>query len=278
MNADEFIEVACNSEHCYIRLGADINMDGVDSLTVKFAEIDGDGHSIINIEGTNVYFFIFQNGLNNADMKIKNCVFQSCLFNNGGLFTSVNSTGDPWKLTLEQCKISLKYVNGERFLYTTDATFNKPSLSIQRCAIRMEMDARIGLIQDYLFGRNTEALDSHFDLDISGTVSNNSNGMLPHKIMNSYITGRIDFNKSFAIIKANGGIYHSYVALENVGYKNGSVPIAGGIKDPCFYDRELWDGGTGISVSGSYLYALPTDKCKDADYLNSIGFYVAPEE
>lgn len=120
--------------------------------------------------------------------------------------------------------------------------------------------------------------DSHFKTAISINGNATSGCILNATLTNCYITGSFDNPETsgYGFNLFSGNFYHTYFAIES--QKRGKATLVGGtFYDTCFYDNQIWSGGTDITNSGK-LYALPTEQCKDIEYLNSIGFYVAPGE
>ena len=73
--------------------------------------------------------------------------------------------------------------------------------------------------------------------------------------------------------------YNSYIIIQSKGKYPVPIDINIGVTctGTCFYDKEL--SGTLIynesSLSKTNLYGLTTAQCKDPEYLESIGFFIA---
>lgn len=288
-NVDEFIEAAPQNGNAYIKLGADINMDGVQDQYVSFTELDGDNHKFINMvtiadvsAGHHVLRIIL---LRNT--KIKNVDFSSCLVNLGGtLINLVSSSSATGSLTIENCNFSvcLKMAdNKPPTIFSGGSYNNRPNLNINLCVFDITYESTTNaasLINAQYMTPYIE--DSHFKMNITVHGNRSDQGtLLPARsFRNVYITGSFDNDSaegtgSYLI---NGEFYHTYVAIES--QRRGKTNVMyGTCYDVCFYDNQLWSGSEEITVTNNgMLYALPTEKCKDMDYLNSIGFYVAPGE
>lgn len=282
MNVDEFIEAAPENGNAYIKLGADINMDGVQNQTVSFAELDGDGHKIVNMvtvasaDNVNRVLKIKRS----QDSKIKNVVFRACLVNLGGIMIELATT-DSFTLTLENCDTSVclkRSDNKSPYIFGGGSYNHRAYVAIKKCVFDTtyeSTDHPFSLTSEYV---NVSIKDSHFETNISANFNSSYGGLLTATFINSYVTGSFDASttngNAYTLFK--GSFYHTYFAVRSQNRGQASL-VSGTFYDTCFYDNQIWSGGTDITNSGK-LYALPTEQCKDIDYLNSIGFYVAPGE
>lgn len=283
MNVDEFLEAAPENGSAYIKLGADIDMDGVQNQIVSFAELDGDGHKIVNmvtIADASVVNKVLRIKMT-QDSKIKNTVFRACLVNLGGILIELINNSISPTLTMEKCDFSIcckKSQNRAPQIFGGGSSNYRANIHIKECVFDTTYESTDNtalLIGEYI---KLTIEDSHIETNISAN-SNSTNGkILTATFINSYVTGSVDIaatsGNNFTLF--DGGFYHTYFAIES--QNRGKATLVGGtFYDTCFYDNQIWSGSTDITNSGK-LYALPTEKCKDMDYLNSIGFYVAPGE
>lgn len=270
MNVDEFIEAASISDETYVKLGADINMDGLINTVTKFKVLDGDGHSFINMTAppphSSAQWYMFDTASNMNGSKIKNVKFQSALLNNTRLLLLPNR-----EVYLEDCEFSIKFVHGGGFL----AGYSSTTLHMTRCVCDFQAPDDNGA-SSHIFepGNTTYIDDSHIHIDIRGAGNNAYLLYTRSQITNSYVTGHLNRGAVFY----NAVLRHSFIVVESTESNTKPYPLDNCTsEDISFFDYQLWSGSESIS-SAANIYRLPTDKCKDVDYLNSIGFYVVPEE
>ena len=283
MNVDEFLEAAPENGSAYIKLGADIDMDGVQNQIVSFAELDGDGHKIVNmvtIADASVANRVLRIKMS-QDSKIKNTVFRACLVNLGGILIELINDHTTPTLTIENCDSSIccKRSQNRAPLMFSGGSYNyRVSLRIKKCVFDITYESTnypTLLTSEYIV---LTMEGSHIETNISVNGNSEYGKILVGTFINSYITGSFDnpITTGSGNYLFSGGFYHTYIAVESQNRGNAKL-VGGTFYDTCFYDNQIWSGSTDIANSGK-LYALPTEQCKDIEYLNSIGFYVAPGE
>lgn len=289
MNADELIEatsVAEGGDARYVKLGADINMDGHVNVDMHFYELDGDGHSITNIVTQNavgLLIHVYSTAI------IKNVDFTSCSFQRT---TSPQGTA-PFRfipnaictITFRGCSYSMKFTSvnsaykAELFnLYSLSSNKNI-RVKVQRCVLDLTCISENALVpvakvvtHGYIeFEWSHIKINSTFE-----RYASNENLVDATSFDHCYFTGKVTpptqptgTTSGSSVFK--GDFNNCYAAIESTGI---AIPVmSGSTTGAVFYDGDIYS-----KESESKFKRLTTAQCKDIDYLNSIGFDVVPGE
>lgn len=278
----------------YFRLGADIDFNGTpyaenfSVIPIKCREFDGNGHCIRNIyinststvsifrpysnsDGTNTAIKnlrlenislvgssvnIFKSSPNSAMLDLTGCTF---LINFTNITSSIKSSeignlmNDNYAmLNFDLCTISVKGTSNYPFPVISYSNFKRSHLCI-------DIDIRHGM--------------SSYSQSIA--IFNSST------LVDSYLTGSIRYHDEgnanyMQIANSLSTAQNFYMAIELAGRSEFYCDME--TKTDCFFDSELIGGAVHKiynSTKCDKFHALTTAQCKDADYLNSIGFICA---
>jgi len=260
----------------YYKLGADIDFaqtnrkSDAGSIIFNMLELDGDGHTVSNFFGKSddsagENFFLKSNTQSNVTIKNTNfkgiylsggmtCFalpnknilkeYYKYFFLNCRFSAKINDTADPDKINpffqnsnMNDCEILLEG--------TSDFTKSAIVGDIGGCLIKL----------DLIFGKNRK-----YETLFKGAISY------------SGIVGNIcTHNQNDAVYTlSEGNILNSYFALNFD--KISSFSMSSKFSGINFYDKEVMSNLVEKMPSASNFYALTTEQCKNAEYLQSIDF------
>lgn len=288
MNADELIEatsVAEGGDTRYVKLGADINMDGRVNVNMYFYELDGDGHTIMNINVENT------NGLNihiqSDNTTIKNISFTSCsAYTSGAILCFLQDDAGAWKTNVYNCNFSLKCTSssynaiGMWFSCPQGTNAGRPIVQIERCVADITVTSNNymkELVAHNEYGAARIAW-SHINIDAKIATASNDKHLFDFDYYDHcYLTGKIEFNNTSA---SGGSIFYGYNGKFNYTYAAVHCvnPRAAVMEGYYYYGVNFYDGDIYDYNMNPHFKRLTTAQCKDIEYLNSIGFDVVPGE
>lgn len=294
-SAEELYEISSLGDgDTYFRLGSDIDFNGTpyaekfEPIPVKFRELDGNGHCIrniyINTLSSASVFNVIRNS-NGAQTAIKNLTLENVsimasyvnLFTSGSGSNVVNLYGCTLLLDLSQNVAISSNSSYGSLICNSYVTVNYELCTV---SIKALMRNPFPLISRANFYRSHLCLD----LDIISGLSSYVQSVAVFdnsKLTDSYLTGSISYRDSgdvnyFQIANYLCVAQNFYMAIELVGRSMFYCDMS--TKTDCFFDSELMNGAVHNQYNSSNcnkFHALTTAQCKDADYLNSIGFICA---
>lgn len=280
-------------------------------IYIKCEELDGQGYKLDNLLVTNTKR-LFQIAEKTQTTNIKNVVFEilgldvyngytlfyfddsndtgvSFIFTNCdfrikikqyGYYVSCFNTKDKIGITFNNCIFNIDiilYCSADLFIFET----NRQSNYFYNCMINID------LYKNVKTEKNNRVLFRNWDSDTKQYI--NFCGIfinLHNNIINDNLNGRATFNilydfnnhcycyfNSSYIIAQNKGSYKSHVRLSE---RDAII-----FKNKCFYDDTLANGlfinGYSYVDASSFPNLLPltTEQCKDAAYLESVGFIIS---
>lgn len=256
----------------YYRLGADIDFAQTDrkstdgAILIGFKELDGDGHTISNFFGradsSPKYNALFKFSSAYAP-KIKNVNFIG-IYLAGGITCMINSSATSNSIYFENCRLSIKINDTQTGKYSF---FNRQNLT--DCEILIEGTADI---TKQITTANTSGCLIKLNLTFFNKNITSVYTILGGTLSFCGITGKICCpNPSGAYYKlTDNTISNSYFALsfDNIA----SFSMNNSLTGVNFYDKEVMANVMDSIPTASNLYALTTEQCKSAEYLQSIDF------
>lgn len=256
----------------YYRLGADIDFAQTDrkstdgAILIGFKELDGDGHTISNFFGradsSPKYNALFK--FSSAySPTIKNVNFIG-IYLAGGITCMIDSSATSNSIYFENCRLSIKINDTQTGKYSF---FNRQYLT--DCEILIEGTADI---TKQITTANTSGCLIKLNLTFFNKNITSVYTILGGTLSFCGITGKICCpNPSGAYYKlTDSTISNSYFALsfDNIA----SFSMNNSLTGVNFYDKEVMANVMDSIPTASNLYALTTEQCKSAEYLQSIDF------
>lgn len=256
----------------YYRLGADIDFAQTDrkstdgAILIGFKELDGDGHTISNFFGradsSPKYNALFK--FSSAySPKIKNVNFIG-IYLAGGITCMIDSSATSNSIYFENCRLSIKINDTQTGKYSF---FNRQYLT--DCEILIEGTADI---TKQITTANTSGCLIKLNLTFFNKNITTVYTILGGTLSFCGITGKICCpNPSGAYYKlTDSTISNSYFALsfDNIA----SFSMNNSLTGVNFYDKEVMANVVNSLPSAGNFYALTTEQCKSAEYLQSIDF------
>ena len=261
-----------NDSEAYFKLMNDLDVNDSEwaadwgSVTLAYADFDGDGHEIRNFHCTTASFLTIASGSG----EFHNCKLLNifCTFSGSNAYFIYSSD----RPIFAECEITVT---------STSASWNTANfrnISFSRCAITLQGVCGVPFYNCFLDKCMVKFVDCLIINSNSTVLFYRSN---TEKVTQSCFLGKIKLGANLT----SGGLIecHSsyraqsvYVALEidKNGFAISTTANLMSISNPtntCFYDVELM-GHTFATQTN--VHALTTEQCKDKDYLNSIGFLV----
>lgn len=278
----------------YFRLGADIDFNGTpyaekfEAIPIKCCEFDGDGHCIRNIYVNSddvVHIFAVTNNSNGTAAMIKNLRLENIELVGASVNLFYGYSGN-MTINLYNCTflLNLTHITTDTYIYGSCCCFhnNYVSINYELCTMSIRGSMRC----TYPILRNGTFIRSHLclDLDIEQGLDTYIQSMAVFdntSMTDSYLTGSISYHDEgdenyFQIANYLCTAQNFYMAIELTGRSEFYCDMA--TKTDCFFDSELMGGAVHKQYNGTScnkFHALTTAQCKDADYLNSIGFICA---
>jgi len=257
----------------YYKLSTDIDFSKLERtpdespITISFKELDGDGHTISN-------YFRRENNSNYKNSFFKSSTeisFRNLNFNGiylaGGLTEFVET---PYPVRYENCRIGVKIVDTYT-AYSTSPFFGAGIFT--DCEILFEGQSKFTKLLNgkakgtEIFSGCLIKLNLEFDNPTAGTVTAPFFG---RQISFSGIIGKvkcISQNAQYQLF--SGSSLCSYYAVD---FNTATSISAENFDGTNFYDSEVMINVADKMPADSHFYALTTAQCKDAEYLQSIGF------
>ncbi|MBR4627617.1 MAG: hypothetical protein IKO47_07970 [Ruminococcus sp.] len=272
----------------YCKLGSDIDLNGTpyaenfSPIPLNCCELDGDGHCIRNIyvNTPNRNVKVFNIPFYGGDMVLKNLRLENTELIGENI--SVIASDYQNTVSLYNCTfvLNIRRMSDMSAISTTHCL-----MASERVSLSMELStiAVSGYYKrQFAVARNSQVRRCHFHLVLEiglGDTSDGSSGsfLTGCTLTDSYVTGSITAASQLTDstnMSYNCSFNNSYTALSYINQNN--VYWNGNMTTPCFYDKEL-AGNRDFTASRTY-YGLTTVQCKNAEYLQSIGFLVAGGE
>lgn len=292
MSAEELYQMSSLGDgDTYFRLGADIDFNGTpyaesfQKIPIKCRELDGDGHCIrniyINTLGSASVFNVMKNS-NGAQISIRNLTLEN-IYISASYVNVFTGSSSGIVVSLCNCTLLLNIshsVTGSANTSTGSLLWdNYLTVNCELCTISISAVMKL----PYPIISRSQFYRSHLclDLDIISGLSSYVQAMAVFdnsKLVDSYLTGSISYRDSgeenfLQIANYLCTAQNFYMALALSGRSSFYCDMA--TNTDCFFDSELMNGAVHKQYNGSRcdrLHALTTAQCKDADYLNSIGF------
>lgn len=255
----------------YYKLGADIDLAQTDrnptdgAIVIDFKELDGDGHTISNFFGrmdsSAGYNSLFKFS-SPYSPTIKNVNFIG-IYLAGGITCMINSYYT-LPINCENCRFSIKINDTQTAQY---AFF--PEFKLTDCEILIEGTADI---TKQITTANTSGCLIKLNLTFFNKNITSVYTILGGTLSFCGITGKICCpNSAGANYELTGNTTsNSYFALnfDNIT----SFSMNSNLTGVNFYDKEVMSNTVELMPSAVNLYALTTEQCKSAEYLQSIDF------
>ncbi len=276
-NYDDFCNMKGGNDK-YYRLDTDIDFSLIDirkpddpPVSVIFKELDGNNHTISNYcrrESNNENVnSLFKSG---SEFSLKNLNFSGIYFVGGN--TQLCDTGNSIAVYYDSCRIEIKIAD------TYPNLNSRPVFGVgvfKDCEILVEGTSKYTkILTEYAslkgsFNGCLVKVNLHFD---NPSSTSSAYPLCGTNFLYSGLVGKITNSKS-----ANTNIklvdkrcMFSYIAVDVDSI--GSNFTAGSWEGVNFYDKEVMANIVDKMPSNSHLFALTTEQCKDADYLQSIDF------
>lgn len=262
-----------NDETAYFKLMNDLDVNdsewasGWGSVTLAYADFDGDGHEIRNFYCTTASFLTITSGSG----EFHNCKLLNifCTFSGSNTYF-IYSSNHP---IFTECEITVTSTSA-----TSWSSTNFRNISFSRCAITLQGVCGVPFYSCFLDKCMVNFVDCLIINSGSTVLFYRSN---EEKVTQSCFLGKIKLGANLTsggLIECHGSYRAQsvYVALEidKNGFTISTTAKLMSISIPtntCFYDVELMGHTFAIQTN---VHALTTAQCKDKDYLNSIGFLV----
>ncbi len=269
LNYEDFCNMTGGTDK-YYKLGADIDFAQTDrksdagAIHVSMAELDGDGHSILNFFSKSYNpkeenFFLHNDG--SSRIVIKNTNFK-------GIYLSGGTTcfTDKSLYFFSNCRFYIK-INDTSSYENITPIFPKSGLEDSEVLVEGTSD----ITKPIILG-NVSGCLVKLDLTFFNKYFANEIDLFNGSISFSGIMGNIvTVDKGGAVYTFRGGtVLNSYFALHFD--KISSFSISNSVSGINFYDKEVMANLVGKMPSASNFYALTTEQCKSAEYLQSIDF------
>ena len=246
----------------YYKLGVDIDVSQYRSpndapINLKAAEFDGDGHTISN-------FFRRENSSDNVNSMFSQNISTPTVVKNlniTGAYLAGGKTSLVYPLynnsTIRNCRISAKIVDtGSAFSFMQFKSF-------QDCEILLEGQCNI---LKPLSSTNIEGCLIKYDMicnQLNATTTFGTSNLL------CGIRGRIKNLGTSGEIRLTSTSTNSYYAID---INTATAVYISNVSGVNFYDSEVMAGVADVMPVKTGLYALTTEQCKNAEYLQEIGF------
>lgn len=313
--ADEFIEaIAIADSYVKLMNDIDFNNSNywnIKSIVTQYpyafefrcTYLDGQGFKITNVYMNDIgsLFSIYLPRVFTTD--INNLVLEVIMINYNANSCAIFQTKSNYTINLLNCDFRIKYSNIKDCpgclisAYPTYSTFNfincifnidyyfydnnnttnlfyvgsnTPITTFKYCEFNINLKVNkssFAGVSNYLFRSKNEFyycpifinIYNNLEVDMTTTAS---------KLTTLVYTSTYDYTN----------FYNSYIVIQSKGEYPCRITLSNmKCKSTCFYDKEL--SGSLIanesSLSITNLHGLTTEQCKDASYLNSIGFFVA---
>ncbi len=296
---DELYEMdTLGGYNVYFKLGADLDYNGTEynknyvRIPFKFAELDGDGHSIknIHIENPDAYAVVanlYNESYAPSTQVMKNVNFENTIVS-GKYVHFFAGPADTTSLNITNCKFSVTFRPGGN--QTNGNSGNSSFMStgcrylyFDLCTFAITMD----LMNAYPLLCNGSFKRGQIDVNIrylhGNDYSTQNDGLFYFEtVTDSYIFGNVaqlgepiegKNNFYFSIYGTHKEFYQviRYTNISDV-YWNSSI------MSPCFYDKDVAGninmGTYSSNPNPGWIYSLSTEQCKDAAYLRSLGYLV----
>lgn len=271
------------------------------------SNINGNNFKISNIFmcDTNVLFLLYRG---NTTVSINNLIFEVVMLNYNKAYCSLFHTAvNPFKITFNNCDFRIKLNNTKpdtstQSLFTTG--LSSCSYNWVNCIFNIDCYIYAN-VANYVFYNNSSATSifryCEFNINIINNkkksfgfnvgyifgskytfyfcpifinIYNNIEEANSQVLMNvgNYSTKSI-LNNSYIVVQSKG-TYPAKVAFLDISYNNATFTC----NSTCFYDIDISTDLISYNYTSypiTNLNRLTTEQCKDASYLNSIGFFVA---
>ena len=258
----------------YYKLGADIDLSQTDrspsagAIYMTCKDFDGDGHTISNFFGrmdsSSSYNAVFSMPASIVTT-LRNVNF-SGIYLAGGITGLIDRSGTNTEINIINCRISAK-INDTQNSATITPFFQKTVLTDSEVLIEGTSDYTKQITSKSASGCLIKLNLTFFNKNIT-TVYTILGGALSF----CGITGKICCpNPSGAYYKlTDNTISNSYFALsfDNIA----SFSMNNSLTGVNFYDKEVMANVMDSIPTASNFYALTTEQCKSAEYLQSIDF------
>lgn len=270
-NYDDFLNMKAGASS-YYKLGTNIDFSQTDRLPndspiqISFAELDGNGYTISNFfrrETTGNQYNTMFASTQTGNIKFKNLKMTG-IYLAGGSVKLVNTSA---RITYSYCKISIHIID------SNPSTTSQPlfcSGTISDCEILVEGNTKYS---KKIISGNTEGSLIKLDIKAENSLSRNTEFIIfEGNVSFSGITGQLLNDSSQAgYIMVSGKTLCSYFAIHFDRFY-GNLKFNSGFDGMCFYDKNLTTDIDSKVPSSTLFQGLTTEQCKDADYLQSIGF------
>ena len=268
-------------------------------IPINCKELDGQGYKLDNILSKFVcHLFSITVG---DKITIKNIIFEilglACFSNSQttALFYMKQSSKGATFLNCD-FRIKCKYRStfGDIFANYIDGNFGN-YITFRQCIFNIEISTTVSaggisfLYRDRGNGSTTKTgiYDSMININIvNSNVNDGGNIDIIHNSSNSNLGGSFiientgiiinnDISRDIICFYDNGvslKVYNSYIVYN--GVKN-IIFHKSNFKSLCFYDSDKANGKIVMDNNSNYFIPLTTEQCKDAAYLESIGFVVS---
>ena len=280
-------------------------------IEIQCSEIDGQGYKLDNllIINTDILFRIYHNSSNNIILNIKNIVFEILgldIYKGYDIFRKDSAidldqiifTDCDFRIKIKQYANEIKFFN---FAYTKQTTFNNCIFNME---VTLNTDKNLIFFKSSCLGNYMKFNNCMINLDIYKNIKLSSGSLRElfwiydktymnfcgifinlynniehdsttrdylHTLLLAYnnTSAYVYFNNSYIIAK-NKGLYNSCIKISRSDYQ--SVNFI----NKCFYDSTLANGVfTDASFYSTKFLPLTTEQCKDAAYLESVGFIIS---
>lgn len=300
MTADDlYLMDIFGGEDKYFRLGADIDFNGT-SVSESFrpiplccAQFDGCGHTIRNVYvNTDSEVSLFENTLSPtylSETTVKNLRLSNISLTGKTVSLVTNGIKDEGAVTVHfaNCVFPVKIKLLDEIVNPTAKncdllTGEKTTADVYGCTMAIDL---ISTLSFPVLSGGTAArsrFQVRYDLrkDLSSSMTGNAL-FYGSSFVDCYFFGTVSaesnlYDGRFCFAQ-NGSFNNCY---QVIGYRNFTdVYWNSEIKSTCFYDSGLIGEGVTVrntaetSSSPAVIHALTTEQCKDALYLQTIGFY-----
>lgn len=272
-----------STRQSYAALGADFDFSDIadpQPIHLKCMELDGCGHTIRGIyvakPNADVYILVFSDANGGTSFGLKNINIEAEAIANRFGFVRPEDISNVVYTTFTNCNIKITVhegtTTGNRLFHSNGIvmTFNYCTVTVNAT-----LYAEHEIFGDcYLTG-----CQIMINIKVFGSYSTpfkNMKGIFESaRAVDTGFHGIYDktpIGATAAIFSGGGTFSNCYQTIEYPGCT--LLAWYGTIQSPCFYNVEKYTGRliTTTGNSANSVFALTTAQCKDAEYLNSIGF------
>ncbi len=272
LNYDDFCNMT-GGKGKYYRLGADIDFAQTDrkpdagAIEVAMAGLDGDGHTVSNFFGRFIYPTernVFLQNNNSNKIVVKNTNFKGIYLSGGWTSLTYDYSA---VFSFENCRIAFKVNDTSSGDMAKHPFFYDSELKDSEILLEGTSDFARPITENSMNGCLMKLDLTFLNKNFTSTTT-----LFKGAISFSGITGSIftDNSGGANYILSNANILNSYFALNFD--KISSFSMSNKFSGVNFYDKEVMSNLVGKMPSASNFYALTTEQCKSAEYLQSIDF------